>query len=212
MLVKERMSQPVISVAPGLPIMEALNLMKRERIRRAPVMKNGKMIGIVSERDLLEASPSDATSLSVWEINYLLSRVQVKDVMTKEIISLEENTPIEDAARIMVDNKIGGLPVMRGKTVVGLITETDLFRVFLELMGARENGVRVTAMVVDKPGVLAKVTNAINDIGGNFISFGTFSGRDPAHREITFKVSGLDQSQVLAAVDPLVEQIIDIRV
>ncbi len=211
MLVKERMSQPVISVAPDLPIMEALNLMKREQIRRAPVMKNGKMIGIVSERDLLDASPSDATSLSVWEINYLLSRVPVSDVMTKEVLTLDEDTPIEEAARIMVDNKLGGLPVMRGKSVVGLITETDLFKCFLELMGARELGVRVTAMVVDKPGVLAKITSTINDIEGNFISFGTFSGRDPAHREITFKVSGPNQGQVLEAVTPLVEEIVDIR-
>ncbi|MGB3712845.1 MAG: CBS domain-containing protein [Candidatus Promineifilaceae bacterium] len=211
MLVKERMSQPVISVAPDLPIMEALNLMKREQIRRAPVMKDGKMIGIVSERDLLDASPSDATSLSVWEVNYLLSRVPVSDVMTKDVLTLEEETPIEEAARIMVDNKLGGLPVIRGKTVIGLITETDLFKCFLELMGARELGVRVTAMVVDKPGVLAKITNTINDIEGNFISFGTFSGRDSSHREITFKVSGLNQDQVLGAITPLVEEIVDIR-
>lgn len=211
MLVKERMSQPVISVAPDLPIMEALNLMKREQIRRTPVMKDGKMIGIVSERDLLDASPSDATSLSVWEVNYLLSRVPVSDVMTKDVLTLEEETPIEEAARIMVDNKLGGLPVIRGKTVIGLITETDLFKCFLELMGARELGVRVTAMVVDKPGVLAKITNTINDIEGNFISFGTFSGRDSSHREITFKVSGLNQDQVLGAITPLVEEIVDIR-
>ena len=122
MLIKERMSKPVISVATDLPIMEALNLMRREQIRRAPVMKNGKMVGIVSEKDLLNASPSDATSLSVWEISYLLSRVPVSDVMTKEVLTLNEETPIEEAARIMVDNKLGGVPVMRGKTVVGLIT------------------------------------------------------------------------------------------
>ena len=130
MLIKERMSKPVISVATDLPIMEALNLMKREQIRRAPVMKNGKMVGIVSEKDLLNASPSDATSLSVWEISYLLSRVPVSDVMTKEVLTLNEETPIEEAARIMVDNKLGGVPVMRGKTVVGLITETDRFKCF----------------------------------------------------------------------------------
>ena len=132
MLVKERMSSPVISVAPDLPIMEALNLMRREGIRRAPVMKSGKLIGIVSEKDLLDASPSDATSLSVWEINYLLSRVPFSDVMTKKVLTLDEDTPIEEAARFMVDNKLGGLPVMRGKNVVGLITETDLFKCFLE--------------------------------------------------------------------------------
>jgi acetoin utilization protein AcuB len=211
MLVKERMSQPIISVAPDLPIMEALNLMRREQIRRAPVMKNGKMIGIVSEKDLLDASPSDATSLSVWEINYLISRVPVSDVMTREVLTLQEDTPIEEAARIMVDNKIGGVPVMKGKTVIGLITETDLFKCFLELMGARDPGIRVTATVLEKPGVLAGITSAIANLGGNFISFGTFAGADPSHREITFKVSGLSQSQVTQALDPLVEQFVDVR-
>ena len=114
---------------------------------------------------LLDASPSDATSLSVWEISYLLSRVPVSDVMTKDVFTLEEDTPIEEAAMIMVDNELGGLPVTRGKAVVGLITETDLFKCFLELMGARELGVRVTAIVVDEPGVLAKITNAITSTG-----------------------------------------------
>ena len=211
MLVKERMSIPVISVAPDLPIMEALSLMRREQIRRTPVMKNGKMVGIVSEKDLLDASPSDATSLSVWEISYLLSRVPVSDVMTKDVFTLEEDTPIEEAAMIMVDNKLGGLPVVRGKAVVGLITETDLFKCFLELMGARELGVRVTAIVIDEPGVLASISNAITDAGGNFISFGTFSGQDLAHREIVFKVSDIDRNDVLEVVTPLVERIVDIR-
>ncbi len=211
MLVRERMSKPVISVASDLPIMEALNLMKREQIRRTPVMKNGKMIGIVSEKDLLNASPSDATSLSVWEISYLLSRVPVSDVMSKDVLTLAEDTPIEEAARFMVDNKLGGLPVMRGDTVVGLITETDLFKCFLELMGARELGVRVTAMVLDEPGVLARITSAINDAGGNFISLGTFSGQDPSHREIVFKVADINQDLVLKTVAPLIEQIVDIR-
>jgi acetoin utilization protein AcuB len=211
MLVKERMSQPVISVATDLPIMEALDLMRREQIRRTPVMKNGKMVGIVSEKDLLNASPSDATSLSVWEISYLLSRVPVSDVMTKEVLTLDEETPIEQAARIMVDNKLGGLPVMRGKTVVGLITETDLFKCFLELMGARETGVRVTAVVIDEPGVLAHITNAVNDAGGNFVSIGTFSGQDPSHREIVLKVKDIAQDQLLEVLKPYIEMIVDIR-
>lgn len=211
MLIKERMSKPVISVATDLPIMEALNLMRREQIRRAPVMRNGKMVGIVSEKDLLNASPSDATSLSVWEISYLLSRVPVSDVMTKEVLTLNEETPIEEAARIMVDNKLGGVPVMRGKTVVGLITETDLFKCFLELMGAREAGVRVTAVVLDEPGALARITKAVDDEGGNFISMGTFAGQDASHREIVFKVTEIDQDQVLKVLSPFIEQIVDIR-
>src|SRR4030065_2654493 len=135
MLVGTRMKFPVITASPDMPINEALTLMKRERIRRTPVIKDGKLVGIVSDKDLLNASPSPATSLSVWELNYLLSKITVKDVMTKTVLTVEESTPIEKAARIMADNKIGGMPVMRGSEVIGIITETDLFKILLELMG-----------------------------------------------------------------------------
>jgi acetoin utilization protein AcuB len=212
MLVKERMSKPVITIKPDLPIMEALNLMRKEGIRRTPIVDKGKMIGIVSDKDLLNASPSDATSLSVWEINYLLARVPVSDVMTKKVLTVEEETPIEEVARIMADNKIGGIPVMREDRLVGLITETDIFKIFLELMGAREKGVRVTALVPDELGELAKITQAITAGGGSFISFGQFSGEDPSNREVTFKVSRMALEDVRESIKPLVERIVDIRI
>ena len=212
MLVKERMSRPVITVKPNLPIMEALNLMKREKIRRTPVVDGGKLVGIISDKDLLNASPSDATSLSVWEINYLLSQITVNEVMTKEVLTIAEDMPIEEAARIMADNKIGGIPVMRGDRVVGLITETDLFKVFLDLMGAREVGVRVTALMPEKPGELALITAAIAKAGGNFISLTTFAGEDPSNWEITFKVAGLDETTVKEIIEPYAERIVDLRI
>ena len=211
MLVGERMSHPVISINPGMPIIDALNLMKRERIRRTPIVKDGKMVGIVSDKDLLNASPSPATSLSVWEMNYLLSKITVRDVMTKKVLTVTEDTPIEEAARIMADNKIGGLPVMRNDHVVGIITETDLFKIFLELMGAREPGVRGTVLVLDKPGQLARLTEAIANLGGNIIAFGQFTGEDPSNRLVTFKVSGVEERKLAAEVGPLVEKVIDIR-
>jgi acetoin utilization protein AcuB len=211
MLVGDRMSHPVISINPDLPVVDALNLMKRERIRRTPVVKNGKMIGIVSDKDLLNASPSPATSLSVWEMNYLLSKIKVKDVMTKNVLTVAEDTPIEEAARIMADNKIGGLPVMRDDHIVGIITETDLFKIFLELMGAREPGVRMSVLVLDKPGQLARLTNAIANLSGNIIAFGQFTGEDPSNREVTFKVSGLDAEQLRSEIEPIVERVLDIR-
>ncbi|MBT3389481.1 MAG: CBS domain-containing protein [Chloroflexi bacterium] len=211
MLVGERMSHPVITIAPDLPITEAVNLMRKEHIRRTPVVKGGKLVGIVSDKDLLNASPSPATSLSIWEMNYLLSKIKVEDVMTAEILSIDVDTPVEEAARIMADNKIGGLPVMKNNRVVGMITETDLFKIFLELMGAREKGIRVTAMIPEKVGELADLTKAIAEAGGNFISFGQTAGEDPSNREVTFKVSGLDESKVKKAIDPFIEKITDIR-
>lgn len=211
MLVKERMSKPVITVPPEMPILEALNLLQKERIRRAPVVKDGKMVGIISDKDLLNASPSDATSLSVWEINYLMSKVQVKEVMTSDVLTISEDTPLEEAARVMADNKVGGLPIMRDGRVVGIITETDLFKILLELMGARETGVRVTALVPDKLGELAAITDAIADAGGSFLSFGQFAGDDTATRVVTFKVAGIDEGKARAQIEPLVEKVIDVR-
>lgn len=211
MLIGKRMSHPVISISPDLPIHDALTLFKKEHIRRAPVVKNGKLIGIVSDKDLLNASPSPVSSLSIWEMNYLLSKITIAEVMTKKVFTVDEDTPIEEAARIMADNKIGGLPVMRDGHVVGIITETDLFKIFLELLGARESGVRVTALVTDKPGQLARITQALSRVGGNFIAFGVFTGEDPSNRMITFKVTGLDAKGVKNAIQPLVESLIDIR-
>ncbi len=211
MLVSERMSHPVITVRPDMPIHDALELFKREHIRRAPVVEGGKLVGIISKTDLLNASPSQATTLSVWELNYLLSKIAVKDVMSKTVITVNEDTPIEEAARIMADNKIGGLPVMRGDSVVGIITETDLFKIFLELMGAREMGVRVTALVPDKPGELAAITQAVAESGGSFIAFGQFAGDSADTRLVTFKVTGVDRDTLHKAIEPAVQSIIDIR-
>lgn len=206
------MTRPVIAVRPEMPIQDALKLMRTEHIRRAPVVdEHGRLVGIVSERDLLHASPSEATSLSIWEIHYLLSKITVERVMAKNVVTVSEDTPIEDAARIMADNKIGGLPVLRGTEVVGVVTETDLFRVFLELLGAREAGVRLSALVADQPGELAKLTSAIYKGGGNILALGTFLGESTENRMVTAKVEGIDQAGLRRIVEPLVERIVDLR-
>lgn len=211
MFVGERMSHPVITVSPETPIHDVLVMFKKEHIRRAPVVNNGKLVGIVTENDLLNASPSTVTSLSVWEMNYLISKVTIKQVMTKKVKSIDVSTPIEEAARIMADLKIGGMPVMRDGKVVGMITETDLFKIFLELMGARNKALRVTAVVDDKPGTLAKVTKAIADAGGNIIAFGQFAGDDPSTRILTFKVAGVKKDEIKNALAKYVNKFWDIR-
>jgi len=212
MLVKERMSHPVVTVHPEIPIMEALNLMKKDHIRRLPVVdKRGRLVGIVSEQDLLQAAPSSATSLSVWEVNYLIGKIIVKRVMTKDVITITEDTPLEEAARIMVDNKIGGIPVVRKRQVVGLITETDLFKIFLELLGAREVGVRLACLVPNIPGELTQLTKAIFDAGGNILTLGTFLGESSENREITLKVEGISAQTLEESIEPYVERILDIR-
>jgi len=211
MFVGERMSRPVIAVSPDDPINEVLAMFRNEHIRRAPVMKEGKLVGIVSERDLLNASPSSATTLSVWELNYLISKVTIKNVMTKKVITVDADTPIEEAAKIMADKKIGGLPVVSAGKVVGIITETDLFKILLELMGARQKAIRVTVTVPDRPGELAKITKAIATNGGDFISFGIFSGPDTDSRVVTFKVQGIKKEKIKEVLGDVVLKFWDIR-
>ena len=211
MLVKERMSYPVISLLPDTPVHDARNLFIQESIRRAPVIKNGKLIGIVSIQDLIDATPTKATSLSRWEINYLLSKLTVSEIMTKKVTTIDEDTPIEEAARIMADEKIGGLPVLRDGKVAGMITETDLFKVFLEMMGAREAGIRVTALIDDQSGVLNKITTAVTNVGGNFISLGQFAGEDVATKLIVFRVSGAKKEDIKKAIKDIAKEVWDIR-
>ena len=122
MLVGERMSRPVFSVSPDAPIHDVLAMFKKEHIRRAPVLSDGKLVGIISQGDLLNASPSPVTTLSIWEMNYLLSKVTIKRVMTRKVATVDVDTPIEEAARIMADKKIGGMPVLNNGKVVGMIT------------------------------------------------------------------------------------------
>lgn len=212
MLVNERMSHPVITVHPELSIQEALKRMREEHIRRFPVVdQRGRLVGIVSERDLLHAAPSDATSLSIWEVNYLVSKITVEKVMTRRVTTVAEDTPLEEAARIMADNKIGGLPVVHDGKLVGIITETDLFKIFLEMLGAREPGIRLAVLVPNVAGELAKLTRAIYNAGGNILALGTFLGESSQNREVTIKVAGVDSRSLISAVEPLVERIVDVR-
>jgi acetoin utilization protein AcuB len=211
MLVGERMSRPVISVSPDASIHDVLAMFKKEHIHRAPVLKDGKLVGIISQGDLMNASPSPVTTLSVWEMNYLLSKVTVKHVMTKKVLTLNVDTPIEEAARMMADNQIGGMPVLNNGRIVGVITEGDLFKVFLELMGARDKGIRVTASVDDRPGELAKITKAIADAGGNFVSFGFFDGEDAATKTVTFKVAGVKKEEIKRVLGGVIKKFWDIR-
>lgn len=212
MLVKERMSHPVITIFPETSMQEALDLMRTEKIRRLPVVnKKGQLIGIVTETDLDKASPSEATSLSIWEIRELVSKVKVEKIMTKDVVVIEEDTPIELAAKIMADSNISGLPVMRQGKLVGLITETDIFKVLLELFGVRYPGVRVSVEVPRLPGQLANITKVIFEKGGDILALGTFLGENSESGEITFKVDGIQKDELVAAIRPLVTRILDVR-
>ncbi|PJF22225.1 MAG: hypothetical protein CUN56_07085 [Phototrophicales bacterium] len=133
-LIKEYMTTDVISATPDMPITTAHQIMKKNRIRRLPVLdEQGNLVGMVTIGDIREASPSGATTLSIWELNYLWSQLTVKDVMSHKVLTVRQDEPMINAAQIMLDNKVSGLPVLdeSGK-IVGIVTESDVFRMVVK--------------------------------------------------------------------------------
>lgn len=212
MLVKNRMTKNPITVKPDLPIAEALEWMRREKVRHFPVVdKKGKLVGVVARDDLLYASPSPVTSLSMWEVTYLMSQVTVKEAMSKDVITTAEDTALEEAARMMFDEKIGCLPVMRDGDVVGIITESDLFAAFLELFGGHQRGVRLTVLAPYYKGSLADIATKITEAGGLIIALNVFEGEDPSNWGCTLKVTDIEQDALLEVVEPLIVEVVDVR-
>jgi acetoin utilization protein AcuB len=213
MLVKERMTSPAVTVTPDTSFQDALKLMRDHKFRRIPVVdQDGKLIGIVSERDLLHASPSPATSLSVWEVNYLLWKLKVADIMTHHVITISQEAPIEDAANLMVTRKIGGLPVVNGTgKVVGVVTETDIFKAFAEMLGSGEKGLRLTIKVPSGGGTLAKMAQAIYEAGGVIVSVGSLDKESAKERELIIKVRGVNKDEIVKVLEELGDHVIDAR-
>ncbi len=153
MLVRNWMTKDVITTDESASLSEAINILKQHKIRRLPVLRKGKLIGIVSDRDLKEASPSKATSLDIWELHYLMSKIKVKDIMTKKPLTVSPENTLERAAIILFDNKIGGLPVVDEKNnLVGILTEQDVFKALINITGARLAAYRISIVIPDKPG------------------------------------------------------------
>ena len=174
MLVRDRMTAPVTTVGPKTSIHDALALMKEKGIRRLPVVKGQTLVGIVTWTDLMRASPSPATSLSVWEISYLLMKAPVSEVMTKTVITTSPGATIEEVAVQMRQHKIGGLPVVEDGGVVGIITESDIFDAFIDLMGLNRGGTRLTVEIEDRIGALEEVVRVIRDCQVNIRSLAAY--------------------------------------
>jgi len=206
------MTPDPITISDDAAIDDALKLMRDRKVRRLPVVnKKGKLVGIVAEKDILYASPSPATSLSIHEIHYLVSRIKVSEIMTKNVITVTDDTPLEEAARVMADNQIGALPVVHDGELRGIITETDLFKVFLELLGARERGVRLTVKVPEGKGMLPLITGTISRLEGHVLALTTWTGEEPGTRIVTVKVSGVDREKLVSTVGQLGIEFLDVR-
>ena len=210
MLVKHRMTPNPITITPDTKVPDALKLTRDKGINYLPVMgKRDKLAGIVSRGDLMQAAPSKATTLSVFEANYLLAHLEVQEIMN-EPITISEDTPVEEAARLMVQRGIGCLPVMRGKDLVGIITETDIFKAFVEILGGGDPVLRITMRSPDRPGELARLTGVIADLGGNLHSVAAFQGEDPEHVYFTFRLEGVDEKTLVPALEKMGEEVANV--
>lgn len=214
MLVRDRMTARPVTITGDVTVLDAINLMTEKGVRHLPVTnRDGRLIGIVSEKELLKAAPSPVTSLNVWEVKEMLHLLTINKIMSNKLITIEEDAPLEEAAVVMVVNKMDGLPVTRKGVLVGVITETDIFKSFLELLGAKRHGVRITVIIPGERGLMAKTTNAIFEVGGNIMGLGLMELRDSPTElwEITFKVQGVTKEKLIEGIKPFVKDVVDLR-
>jgi len=172
MFVFSRMTPNPITVSSTTTIADASEVMRKNKFRRLPVVDIGKLVGIITDRDLQEVSPSRATTLSIFELNYLLSKIQVKEVMTKQVVTIRDNATIEEAALIMYKNKFSSLVVVDEiDSVVGIITETDIFKSFVDVMGLPAGKTRITVRLHEsRVGMLHQITGIMAQLGINIDS------------------------------------------
>ncbi|MGD2205696.1 MAG: CBS domain-containing protein [Anaerolineae bacterium] len=213
MLVKEVMTPHPVTIESDISVTKAQRLMKEDNIRHLPVMLANKgLVGLITRDALNRALPSELSSLSIWEINYQLSRIKARDVMIKKVISVTEEVTVEEAARIMIDKKIGCLPVIRDKDLVGIVTDIDLMEALSSLMGWRQPGVRVTVQVADEKGELARVATAIADAGGLLAGGGSYPAAEPLKANIIFKVRNVSFEKLKDLLSEMEKiEILDIR-
>ena len=161
MAVKDFMTRKVVYISPDTTIAHAADIMRDQKLHRLPVIENDKLVGLVTEGTIAEASPSKATSLSIYEMNYLLNKTKVKDVMIHDVVTISQYASLEDATYLMLKNKIGILPVVDNQQVYGVITDRDVFQAFLEIAGYGEEGIRVRFITENEVGVLGKIVSLI---------------------------------------------------
>ncbi len=212
MKVSDVMSKNPYYVGPDTSVTDAKALMNKEKIHKLPVLdSNNQLVGVITKNDLLKAGPSEATTLDIYEMGYLLSKLKVEKVMTKNPIVVQSDEVVEVAAREMSDNGIGCLPVMKGELLVGIITQSDLFRTFVDMFGARHHGVRATFTLADHKGELANLSRGIADAGGNIVSFITSEGDDLSKRFITARVTDISIDKLQQILTEYGINITDIR-
>jgi acetoin utilization protein AcuB len=198
MLVKNWMSKNVFTIGVDNSMHDATAIMKQHHIRMLPVVKKDKLVGVITDRDLKRASASDATSLEIHELVYLLTKIKIKDIMTKDPISVPLDWTVEETAELLLSNKISGAPVVDEKDmVVGVITQTDLFRVLISLTGIHAGGIQFAFKLKDKPGSIKELADIIREFGGQMVSILTSYDKVPeGFRMVYIRMRHIDRDRL----------------
>jgi acetoin utilization protein AcuB len=205
MLIKDWMTKDPVTIADDTSMIKAIHIMKERRFRRLPVVASGRLVGMVTDRDLKEAAPSKATTLDVHELYYLLAELQVKEIMSHNPLSVSQNDTVEHAAQIMLDHTISGLPVVdaTGK-VVGIITQSDVFRAFMHITGVLQGGVQFALRLPDRPGLIKEVVDLLRARGARFVSLlSSYAKAQEGFRDVYIRVKDLPPEAVAAAQEEL---------
>jgi acetoin utilization protein AcuB len=198
MLVKNWMSKDVITIDVDESMSHAAKLMKEHNVRMLPVLKKGKLIGIVSDTDLKRASASDATTLDIHELLYLISKIKIKDIMTTTPVTVHEDLTVEETAEIFIGKKISGVPVVNDEErVVGIITRDDVFKVLISLSGLGKKGIQFAFRVEDRPGSIKELTDILRSYGGRIASIlGSYERVPAGYRNVYVRVYDVDRAKL----------------
>lgn len=201
MLIRYWMSRPVITVDQNESMQRAVSLMKENRIKLLPVVDAGRLCGIVSDRDLKRASASDATSLDIHELIYLIAAIKVAEIMTRPVFTVEPNWTMEEAADLMLEHKISGAPVVDDQgTLCGMITQTDLFKATLFITGLKKRGFHVALVLEDTPGSIKEIVDVVRQFNGRMASMlSTYERAPTGYRNVYLRFYGVDRDRI----DPL---------
>ncbi|NOZ49294.1 MAG: CBS domain-containing protein [Chloroflexi bacterium] len=212
MIVKEAMTPNPVTVELTTTLPQLVEVMREHSIRRVPVMQGDLLMGIVSDHDVMTTMPSPATTLSRWEMNTLLEKVTAKEIMTSPVYVASANCPIEEIARIMLQRKFGAMPVLDDEDrLVGIVTESDIFRMFVQMLTGEQPGLRFELRVERHRGVLSNLARIVNESGGGIIAIATMNETDANFKRVLVKEEGADPDRVRAALEAADIEVLDIR-
>lgn len=208
MLVKDWMTKDPVTITDETSMMKAIHMMKERRFRRLPVLRDGKLVGLVTDRDLKEASPSKATTLDVHELYYLLAELQIKEIMSRNPVSVSPEDTVEHAAQLMLEKTISGLPVVEDDGhLVGIITQSDVFKAFINITGVKQGGVQFALRLEDRPGLIKEVVDLLRAKGARFVSLlSHYASAREGYRDVYIRVKNLAPDAAQAAKEELGKQ------